>query len=245
MILNCITIDDEPPALALLENYIGKTPFIKLLSSFSNAADALIFLNDNAVDLIFLDVQMPEFNGLEFARIIAGKHTNFSAKIIFTTAFDNFAIEGYRLDVLDYLLKPYTYEDFFRAANKALEMITLTRKGSKAQNRRPEEEQYLYLKVEHQIVKASVNDILFVEGLKDYAKIHLNTEDKTLLSLITLKLLEEKLPPAKFLRVHKSFIVSLEKITAVTKTSVIIGKIAIPVSEQYREAFNNFLITWK
>ncbi|HTF29609.1 MAG TPA: LytTR family DNA-binding domain-containing protein [Flavitalea sp.] len=245
MILNCITIDDEPPALVLLENYIGKTPFIKLLSSFSNAADALIFLNDNAVDLIFLDVQMPEFNGLEFARIIAGKHTNFSAKIIFTTAFDNFAIEGYRLDVMDYLLKPYTYEDFFRAASKALGVINLMRKVEEGQNTVAEDEQYLYLKVEHQMVKVPVNDILFIEGLKDYAKIHLKTDGNPLMSLITLKALEEKLSGNKFLRVHKSFIVSLDKITAVTKTSVIIGKSSIPVSEQYKDAFNSFLITWR
>ncbi len=235
-------MDDEPPALDLLCHYIGQTPFLNLSARFNNAIETLRYLGENEVDVLFLDVQMPDLSGIELARILSGRNAGKAPMIVFTTAFEQFALEGYKLDVIDYLLKPFSYEDFMRAANKALK---LSQPKAIIQNiTTPAIEDYIYLKVEFQTVKIACNNILYIEGLKDYAKFHLADTDKSLLSLITLKALEEKLPQGKFLRIHKSYIVSLDKITAVTRNAVYIEKMMIPVSEQYREAFNKFISNW-
>ncbi|WP_214071202.1 LytTR family DNA-binding domain-containing protein [Mucilaginibacter sp. dw_454] len=242
MTLKCIAVDDEPPALDLLCHYIGQTPFLNLSARFNNAIETLRYLGENEVDVLFLDVQMPDLSGIELARILSGRNAGKAPMIVFTTAFEQFALEGYKLDVIDYLLKPFSYEDFMRAANKALK---LSQPKAIIQNiTTPAIEDYIYLKVEFQTVKIACNNILYIEGLKDYAKFHLADTDKSLLSLITLKALEEKLPQGKFLRIHKSYIVSLDKITAVTRNAVYIEKMMIPVSEQYREAFNKFISNW-
>lgn len=240
MILNCIAVDDEPPALDLLCRFIGQTPYLKLAGSFNNAIESLHFISQNDVDLIFLDIQMPELSGIELARILASRNSPNSPSIIFTTAFDQFALEGYKLDVIDYLLKPFNYQEFLRGAEKAL-----TQAKPKSSLTTEIDEDFIYLKVEFQILKVACSSILYIEGLKDYAKIYLVNAEKAILSLITLKALEEKLPKGKFLRIHRSFIVSLEKITAVTKSSVFIGSFMIPVSDQFRDDFNIFLKKWK
>lgn len=242
MILNCIAIDDEPPALDLLCRFIGQTPFLKLEGSFSNAIESLRFINENEVDLIFLDIQMPDLSGIELARILSGRTMSYTPLIIFTTAFDQFALEGYKLDVIDYLLKPFSYQDFLRGANKAL---NLTRPKAKPVDNAVVEEEYIYLKVEFQTVRISCNNILYIEGLKDYAKITLADAEKSTLSLITLKALEEKLPRGKFMRIHKSIIISLKKITSVTRNAVYIGNKMFPVSDQYKEEFAKFAEEWR
>jgi two-component system, LytTR family, response regulator LytT len=242
MILNCIAIDDEPPALDLVRRFIGQTPFLNLIGSFSNAIESLRFINENQVDLIFLDIQMPDLSGVELARILNGRNTGNPPSIIFTTAFDQFALEGYKLDATDYLLKPFGYEEFVRAANKALKWGQLNNNRAELPSK---EEDFIYLKVEFQTVKIPCSDIVYIEGLKDYAKIHLQSSDKNILSLITLKALEEKLPKTRFMRIHKSFIVSLEKITSVTKNAVFIGKSMFTVSDQYRDEFNKFISSWQ
>lgn len=241
MTLTCIAIDDEPPALDLLRRFIGQTPFLKLAGSFSNAIESLRFISENEVDLIFLDIQMPDLSGIELARILSGRNMGHTPAIIFTTAFDQFALEGYKLNVLDYLLKPFGYEDFLRGANKALRIAAL-----KAAPPEPalKEEEYIYLKVEFQTIKIACSNINYIEGLKDYAKIHLADTDKSTLSLITLKALEEKLPKGRFMRIHKSFIVSLEKVTAVTRNAVYIGSTMLPVSDQYKDEFARFAAGW-
>jgi len=242
MILNCIAIDDEPPALDLLTRFISQTPFLKLAGGFSNAIEGLRFISENEVDLIFMDIQMPDLSGIELARILSGRKTQHTPLIIFTTAFDQFALEGYKLDVVDYLLKPFGYEEFMRGANKAVNLVQL-------QTRQPAqvavEDDYIYLKVEFQTVKIPTNDIVYIEGLKDYAKIHLTEPAKPILSLITLKALEEKLPKNKFMRIHKSTIVSLDKVTSVTRNTVYIDKLMLPVSDAYRDAFAGFLERWR
>lgn len=243
MILNCITIDDEPPALMLLENYISQTPFLKLSASFTNAVDALSFLYENPVDLVFLDIQMSDITGIELARMIAARRSEKPVQVIFTTAFEQYALEGYKLDVLDYLLKPFVYEDFFRAANKALKQVKIIHESLNSPNTGPEEH-YIYLNIQHQKVRVNTKDILYVEGFKDYAKIYVEDSDKPLMSIVTLKSLEEQLPEGKFLRVHKSFIISLDKVTAVGKSSVKIGQTLIDVSKPYLDDFNEFLKTW-
>jgi DNA-binding LytR/AlgR family response regulator len=242
MTLNCIAVDDEPPALDLICRFINQTPFLTLTDSFSNAIESLRFMNENNVDLIFLDIQMPDLSGIELARILSGRNISNSPSIIFTTAFDQFALEGYKLDVVDYLLKPFGYEEFLRGATKALNLAKLKSNQAEAPSK---DEDYIYLKVEFQTVKIACSQITYIEGLKDYAKIHILNEDKSILSLITLKALEEKLPKGKFMRIHKSFIVSLEKITSVTRNSIYIGDTMFGVSEQYKEEFARFLHGWR
>lgn len=239
MIIDCIAVDDEPPALKLLTMFIGQTSFLNLKGVFDNGIEALKFVTENHVDLIFLDVQMSDITGVELARILNRRNPQSAIKIIFTTAFDQFAIEGFRLNILDYLLKPYTQEDFLRASKKALLV--------KAENM-PDPilpaDTFLYLRVDFQVVKIALNQILYIEGLKDYAKVYLNTYEKPILSLITLKLLEEKLPQSQFMRVHKSYIVSVNKITAITRNSVSIAERLIPVSEAYKSSFMILFNKW-
>ena len=242
MILNCIAVDDEPPALDLICRFVGQTPFLKLTESFDNAIEALSFIGKNPVDLIFLDIQMPDLSGIELARILSNRNMQDAPAIIFTTAFDQFAVEGYKLNVIDYLLKPFGYDDFVRAATKAMKFAEITTK--------PEEalaslDDYIYLKVEFQIVKIKCDNISHIEGLKDYAKVYLIDSEKQVLSLITLKAIEDKLPKEKFMRIHKSTIISLDKVTSVTKNSVRIGTNTYNVSEQYKDDFARFYITWK
>lgn len=240
MILNCIAVDDEPLALGLICSFIEQTPFLKLVGSFSSGIKALEALHDQHIDLIFLDIQMPDLTGIQLARTLENKPGNAKPGVIFTTAFNNYAIEGYKVDALDYLLKPYDYEEFLKAAHKAKTYTEmLTAKQPTADN-----EEYIFLKVEYQLVRVAIKDIVYIEGLKDYAKIHLAGETKPLLSLITLKSLEDKLPTRLFMRVHRSFIISLDKIDAVTKNTVQIGGINITIGEQYKEAMKQFLSNW-
>ncbi|MCO5934004.1 response regulator transcription factor [Mucilaginibacter sp. RB4R14] len=242
MILNCIAVDDEPPALDLIRRFIGQTPFLKLTESFDNAIEALSFIGKNPVDLIFLDIQMPDLSGIELARILSNRNMQDAPAIIFTTAFDQFAVEGYKLNVIDYLLKPFGYEDFVRAATKAMKFAEITTKPEEASS---SIDDYIYLKVEFQIVKIACDNISHIEGLKDYAKIYLIDSEKPVLSLITLKAIEDKLQKEKFMRIHRSTIISLDKVTSVTKNSVSIGTGTYNVSEQYKDDFARFYITWK
>ncbi len=239
MIIDCIAVDDEPPALKLLTMFISQTSFLNLKGVFDNGIEALKFVTDNHVDLIFLDIQMSDLTGVELAGILNRRNPQSAIKIIFTTAFDQFAIEGFRLNILDYLLKPYTQEDFLRASKKALLV-----KSEKMPDLNLPVDTFLYLRVDFQVVKIAFNQILYIEGLKDYAKVYLNTNEKPILSLITLKLLEEKLPPSQFMRVHKSYIVSVNKITAITRNSVNISERVIPVSEAYKGSFMILFNKW-
>lgn len=241
MTLNCIAVDDEPPALDLICRFIRQTPFLNLAGSFSNGIESLHYINENAINLLFLDIQMPDLSGIELAKILTGRNMGNVPSIIFTTAFDKFALDGYKLEAIDYLLKPFGYEDFLRGANKALKWAQI--KNSKVEGNLKEKD-IIYLKVEFQTVKVSCNNIIYIEGLKDYAKIHLESTDKSMLSIITLKALEEKLPKDKFMRIHKSFIISLDKITSITKNSVFIGKVMFPVSDKYRDEFDKFIENW-
>ncbi len=246
MIINCIAVDDEPLALGLVCAFVEQTPFLKLIGRYSSAVEALVGLQDQKVDLIFLDIQMPNLNGMELARVLDSRGAN-KPRIIFTTAYNQFAIEGYRVDALDYLLKPFNYEEFLHASNKALTYFELVNRSNSPATviaAEPEEEEYLFLKIEYQLVRIALNDILYIEGLKDYVKIYLQDKEKPLLSLTSLKALEEKLPSKRFMRVHRSFIVSLNKINSITRNALQIGKVNITVGDQYKEAFGVFLSKW-
>ncbi len=246
MTLNCIAVDDEPLALALVSKFIEQTAFLHLAGKYAGAIDALNAIHTQPIDLVFLDIQMPGLNGIELARVLdTGRNT---PRIIFTTAYNQFALEGYKVDALDYLLKPFNYQEFLRASQKALHYAALLHKpdtpATVVNDNDAPDLQYIFLKVEYQMVKIALDDILYVEALKDYVKVELKNGGKPVLSLTSLKALEEKLPPKRFLRVHRSFIVSLQQITAMTKTSIQVGQKQISIGDQYKDAFLHFAGKW-
>jgi two-component system response regulator LytT len=245
MTLNCIAVDDEPLALGLVCKFIEQTPFFKLVGRYTSAVEALKAIHSQKIHLVYLDIQMPDLNGIELARVI-GKATE-TPRIIFTTAFEQFSLEGYKVDALDYLLKPFNYEEFLRTATKAhsyYELINRPGPTTVVVESEHADDQYLFLKVEYQLVRIALDDILYIEGLKDYVKVHLKNTEKTVLSLTSLKALEGKLSPRKFMRVHRSFIVALDKISSMTKNSLQIGKKSIAVGDQYKDAFKQFVGKW-
>jgi two-component system response regulator LytT len=240
--LKCIAVDDEPLALDLVCAFIKQTPFLELAGRYGSGVEALQGLHEQAgqVDLVFLDIQMQELTGLELARVLGPD----GPRIVFTTAFSQYAVEGYRVDALDYLVKPFNYEEFLRAATKARTYVERTQPSSEAAPPAPAEEDHIFLKAEYQLVRVALDDILYVEGLKDYVKVHLKSTPKALLSLMSLKSMEDKLPARRFLRIHRSFIVALDKIEAVRRLTVQIGSLTIPVGDQYKDAFMQFLSRW-
>jgi len=227
-----IAIDDEPLALKLVTGYIKKTPFLELVGEFDNPISAMEFLDQTPVDLIYLDIQMPDLIGTEFARILSN-----GPKIIFTTAYEKYAIEGFRLDAVDYLLKPFGYEEFLVASQKARKLLELEQKAISIEANH----EFLFLKSEYKIRRINFNDIIYIEGLKDYIKVFLYNEPKPVLSLNTLKLVESKLPENKFMRVHRSFIVNLDRIQTVERLRIIFGNVYIPVGDQYKDKFQEYL----
>lgn len=249
MSINCIAVDDEPAALELITSYIERTPYLRLVGGFNNAISALREIHQNAeLQLLFLDINMSDLNGIELAKIIGQSDKRKNLRIIFTTAYDQYALDGFKVDALDYLVKPFNFVDFSASAEKAKDYFAMyeqSLQGSKAEaTPAPHAGQYIYLKVEHQLVKIDIADILYIEGLKDYVKVYLASSEKPVLTITSLKRLQEKLPPEMFLRLHRSFIVATGAIRSATKTSVQIGPITIPVSEQFKEDFNRFLTKW-
>lgn len=228
MKLRCTIVDDEPLALSLLESYVNKTPFLELAGKYSSAVQAMKELPGNQIDLLFLDIQMPELNGLEFSKMVAPR-----TRIVFTTAFGQYAIDGYRVNALDYLLKPISYVDFLQAANKALQWFELVQK--------PEEVDSIFVKSDYKLVQVELKKILYIEGLKDYIKIYTEDAPKPILSLMSMKSMEELLPPARFMRVHRSFIVQKDKIRIIDRGRIVFDKTYIPVSDSYKQTFQTFL----
>lgn len=245
MTLKCIAIDDEPLALELLSKFISQTAFLKLEGKFSNAIEALGFINQNEVQLIFLDIQMPDLSGMELARILDGKKNSENTRLIFCTAYNQFAIEGYKVEALDYLLKPYSYEEFLAAATKAYQYFdrVLNAPVSKTSDSVALQD-FIFLKVEYQLVKVMLKDITHIEAYKDYVKVHLKSKPNPLLSLTSMKNMEELLPSEKFMRVHRSFIVALDQIDSVSKNVIQTGSHQIAVGENYKEQFLEFLSKW-
>ncbi len=233
MKLRTIAIDDEPLALRLVSDYISKTPFLELVGAFDNPLDAIDFLSTESADLIFVDIQMPDLTGIEFARSLEN-----APKIIFTTAYEKYALEGFKLNAIDYLLKPFSYEEFLKAAQKARKQSELE---SSVLPSIEANSQFLFLKSEYKIRRINFNDILYIEGLKDYIKVYTTGEDKPILSLNSIKSLEQKLPEDQFMRVHRSFIVNLNKIDTIERSRIIFGKTYIPVSDQYKDKFQEYL----
>ncbi len=229
MILNCALVDDEPLALSLLESYVNKTPSLHLVGKYSSAVQAMKELPEQEVDLLFLDIQMPELNGLEFSKMVA-PHT----RIVFTTAFSQYAIDSYRVNALDYLLKPISYVDFLQATNKALQWFELQQKPI-------EEIESIFVKSDYKLVQVELKKILYVEGLKDYVKIYTEGNPRPILSLMSMKAMEDLLPPSRFMRVHRSFIVQKDKIRIIDRGRIVFDKAYIPISDSYKPVFQAFL----
>lgn len=232
--LNCFAIDDEPHALELTRNFIKRTPFLNYVGSSDRVADGLVALHATPVDLLFLDIEMPHTSGLELANMINQQMLANPPMIVFTTAFDQFAIDGFRVNAIDFLLKPFSYEEFMRSANRALRLALLKPPVM------PEID-HLFVKVDYSLVRVDFKDILYIVGLKDYTKIFLRQAARPLLTLTSLKALEEKLPTHSFMRVHRSYIVGLNQISSITRTSLQIGDTTIPIGDQFKEAIRSFV----
>lgn len=274
--ISCIVVDDEPLAVRLMELYVAKTPFLSLKGSFTSGTAAYSFLQDNPADLLFCDIQMPNLSGMELSRMLPEK-----TRIIFTTAFSEYAVEGFKVRALDYLLKPISYEDFLSAAMKAKEYLELIDVKSLRQAQLPsglvtepavstlvtepavrrgspttEETEpvvstsvtepvevteqrkikSIFVKTEYRLQQIDLDRITYIEGLKDYVKIHLNDGTAPILSLMRLKALEDTLPKEDFVRVHKSFIVRLAAIEAIERNHILIGPSRIPIGDTYQTA---------
>jgi DNA-binding LytR/AlgR family response regulator len=232
MTINCAIIDDEPLAAGLLESYVAKTPYLNLTGTYNSAITAMRDLRDNPVPLLFLDIQMPELSGVEFAKILP-KDT----KIIFTTAFPQYALEGYKVNALDYLLKPISYEDFLRATEKAQDWFNIIQKRE-AYN----DDRIMFIKSEYKLLRVNLDDILYVEGLKDYVRVCLKNGEK-IMSLMSMKKLEDYLPRPEFLRTHRSYIVHMPEVRSIDRFRIVFGDMFIPISDNYKEEVQQYLDT--
>ncbi len=240
--LNCILVDDEPLALEILERHVLKTPFLHLSGMFTNAFDAIEVLHNQTIHLVFLDIQMPDLSGIEFSKSIQSE-----TRVIFTTAFNAYAVEGFKVNALDYLLKPIDYYDFIKSALKAKAWFDLVLRDdtSSTTNATVDEllaEDEMFVKSEHKHLKINLSKVLYFEGLKDYVKIWLTDQSKPILTIMSLKSLEENLAASKFMRIHRSFIISLDKISSIEKGQVIIaGNRSITIADQYKDKFQQYL----
>ena len=220
--IKVLAIDDEPLALKQLSAYIQKIPFFELCGECGSALEAKKIMNEENIDAIFCDINMPDLNGMDFVKSLAAPPI-----IVFTTAYSEYAIEGYKVDAVDYLLKPFGLDEFKRAANKV-----------KKQN---EDDDTIFLKTEHRVIRISISDIRYIEGMSEYLKIHLDSMQKPIIVLLSMKKLEERLPDY-FMRIHRSYIINLKKIVEVNKNRVIMGEdLYLPIGDLYREAFNDYL----
>ena len=234
--LRCFVVDDEPLAVKMLENFIERTPFLELAGSFTDPVLALSVIRTQAPQLVFLDIQMPDLSGMELSRMIPD-----GTRIIFTTAFKQYAFESYEVSALDFLLKPIRYQKFLEAAEKAREWFTLKEAASAAPASAPEAKSSTFFKVDGALRKVEYDDILFVEGMKDYVMVYLASQRQPLVTHVTMKAMEEMLP-AGFMRIHRSFIVALDKVASVSGTGdVKVGDRLLHVSDAYRDSFDTYL----
>ncbi|MGV3763563.1 LytR/AlgR family response regulator transcription factor [Parapedobacter sp.] len=233
--VRCIAVDDEPLALDIIADYVDKVPELTLVASTTNAIEALTMVQNGEVDLAFLDVQMPELTGIQFLKIINGK-----CDVILTTAYPQYALDGYELNVVDYLLKPIAFDRFYRSVQKIL-------------NNRPQQQvqlpvptplpsdavDFIFVKTEHKIQRVDLDDILYIEGLKDYISIY--TAMERIVTLQNMKKMEDILPSNRFVRVHRSYIVALDKIASIERGRIFIEDKVIPVGDTYRDAFYKYI----
>lgn len=231
--MRCIIIDDEPLALELLEDNISKVDNLQLVASCRNATQAMKVLQEQSIDLVFCDIQMPGISGLQLIRSLAQKPL-----VIFVTAYDEFAIDGFELDVVDYLLKPVSLERFLKACNKATTLFELNKRQADAPASAEKPRKYLFVYADYNLIKISHEDITYIEGLKDYVKLYATNLPKPILSRMTIKALEEQLPADQFFRVHKSYIVNLDHVNSIRKGRIKVADAEVPYSDNYKDAIS-------
>ncbi len=231
--IKCLIVDDERLAQELLEDNLKQIPFLEHVASCRNAVEASAILSTRQVDLIFLDIQMPGLSGLQFVNSLANM-----PMVIFVTAYEKYALQGFNLDVLDYLVKPVPFERFFKAANKAYRHYQLKHVSTEP---RLQDQEYLFVNADYSLIRVNIPEILYIEGLKDYVKIYLENNERPVITRLSMRHMEEKLPAAKFMRVHRSFIISLAKITAFRKNRLFLSESEIPVSDSAREMLLSYM----
>lgn len=240
MMIRCLVVDDEPLALDILADYIGKVPSLELVKATTNPIEALTIVQQDNIDLVFLDVQMPELTGIQFLKILNGR-----CQVILTTAYPQYALEGYDLDVVDYLLKPIAFDRFYKAVNKVLLSSSAHSAPVPAAEPAPlpvaASNDFIFVKTEHKIQKIYLDDILYIEGLKDYISIF--TPNERVITLQNMKKMEEVLPSGRFIRVHKSYIISLDKIESIERSRIFIADKIIPIGDTYRDHFFKLIET--
>lgn len=244
--MKCAIVDDEPLALGLLESYVRKTPVLTLCGTYSSAVEALGGLQHNPVDLLFLDIQMPELSGLDLSKMLDTSHT----RIVFTTAFSQYAIEGYKVNALDYLLKPISYVDFVGAVSRAQKWFELLNSpaadpsapATASNHPQPADtDDYMFVKSDYKIIRINYDDIIYIEGLKDYVKIYTTAAPKPVLSLTSMRSIESILPSSRFFRIHRSFIVNMKRVTVFERGQIIFGEKRLPVSDSYKTHVQDYI----
>lgn len=237
MVITCAIIDDEPLAVDLLKSYVEKTSFLSLMGTYNSAVTALSDFTNQVPDLLFLDIQMPDLNGIELSKIVGDK-----CRIVFTTAFEQYALESYKVNALDYLLKPFSYADFLTAATKALDWYEMKNSTPAVPTSVATGEiKSILVKTDYKLMQIDFDNILYIEGLKDYVKIVLDNDPKPVLTLMSMKTLEAELPAQLFVRVHRSFIVQPSKIKVIERNRIVFGKQYIPISDSYKDKFFEFM----
>ena len=234
MKITCIAIDDEPLAVKKISAYIQKTPFLELVAECRSAFEAMEIINNRTIQLIFIDINMPDLSGLEFVKSLADK-----PYIVFTTAYSEYAVEGFQEDAADYLLKPVTYSSFLKAANKVKNLIELNANRQKESIRATTN--HLFVKSDYKLIRIELDDIKYIESQHEYIKIHL-INSAPVMTQLSMKAIEEQLPSDRFMRVHRSYIVNLKKISVVERNRIVFdGKVYLPVSDQYKEIFQEYI----
>jgi DNA-binding LytR/AlgR family response regulator len=226
MIIKCIAVDDEPPGLNMIKSYIEKTPFLQLEGVYTNPVEALNEAKDKDITLAFLDINMPDIDGMQLSKLLPEE-----CRVVFTTAYEEYALESYRVAALDYLVKPISYDDFLTAATKAKEYFALVESGH--------EKEYFFVKADYKLHQIRFDNVLYFKNVKDYIQIYLK-DGSRLMPLMSLKSIENILP-TYFMKVHRSFIVNLNEIKTVERSRIVFGKEYIPVAENYKDQFNKFL----
>ena len=245
--MRCAVVDDEPLALGLMESYVLKTPGLELVGKYPNAVRAFQALQKTPVDLLFLDIQMPDLSGLDLSRMIDNART----RIVFTTAFSEYALEGYKVNALDYLLKPISYPDFVAAVSRAQrwyegqkpgddEVLSKSNEATASQDIAPSGS-YIFVKSDYKLRRIDFSDILYIEGLKDYVKIYLESQSRPVVSLSSMHLMEETLPSSQFFRVHRSYIVNMDKVRELERGQILFGEKRLTISESYKDKVNDYV----
>ncbi len=239
--IKCIAIDDEPLALKKLVTYINKIPYLDLVAQCRSAAEARQVIDEQDVEAIFCDINMPDLNGMDFAKSLQKDHTS-GPLVVFTTAYAEYAVEGYKANAVDYLLKPYSFEEFEAAAQKIQEICEIRQQAMTEVTTQPDDDGVIFVKSDYKIVRISIEHIRYIEAMSEYLRISCDDKDKPVIVLLSMKRIEEFLPASTFMRIHRSFIINLNKIVEVKKSHVVLeGDFSMPIGDNYKDAFMDYL----